>query len=102
MVVAQAESSKRRARRLGPIFLGPFLGHWLRWACILKPGQDAGFRFASFAVSARQERSRKRGLVDGTRDAESVSIAMKDLLFVIVTSAFFAVAWLYARSCEKI
>jgi hypothetical protein len=38
----------------------------------------------------------------GTPDALSVSIAMKDLLFVIVTSAFFALAWLYARSCEKI
>jgi hypothetical protein len=79
-----------------------FLRHRLRRACILKPGEDAAFRFASFAVSARQKRSRKRGLVDGMRHAESVSIAMKDLLFVIVTSAFFAVAWLYARSCEKI
>jgi len=30
------------------------------------------------------------------------TIAMKDLLFVIVTSAFFTVAWLYARACEKL
>jgi len=27
---------------------------------------------------------------------------MKDLLFIVVTSAFFAVAWLYARSCERL
>jgi hypothetical protein len=29
-------------------------------------------------------------------------IAMKDLLFVLVTSAFFCAAWLYARACEKL
>jgi len=26
---------------------------------------------------------------------------MKDLIFVLVTSAFFVTAWLYARSFEK-
>jgi len=27
---------------------------------------------------------------------------MKDILFILVTVSFFGLAWLYARSCEKI
>jgi hypothetical protein len=31
-----------------------------------------------------------------------VGIAMKDLLFILITLAFFVVAWRYARSLEKL
>jgi hypothetical protein len=31
-----------------------------------------------------------------------VGVAMKDLLFILVTSGFFVIAWLYARSFEKL
>jgi len=27
---------------------------------------------------------------------------MKDLLFVLVISGFFALSWLYVRACEKV
>ena len=40
-------------------------------------------------------------LVDGTRHA-GLGVVMKDLLFVLVTSGFFVIAWLYARSFEKL
>jgi hypothetical protein len=44
----------------------------------------------------------KSGPGAGTSDAEHEGIAMKDLLFIVVTSTFFVVAWLYARSCDKV
>jgi hypothetical protein len=31
-----------------------------------------------------------------------LGIAMKDLLFILIISAFFVVAWRYARSLEKL
>jgi len=40
--------------------------------------------------------------LDGTRHAERVGTAMKDLLFIVVISGFFVIAWLYARSFEKL
>jgi hypothetical protein len=40
-------------------------------------------------------------LADGTRHA-GLGVVMKDLLFVLVTSGFFVIAWLYARSFEKL
>jgi hypothetical protein len=30
------------------------------------------------------------------------SVAMKDILFILVTAGFFGLAWSYARSFEKL
>jgi hypothetical protein len=41
------------------------------------------------------------GLGHGTPDARETSV-MKDLVFVGVTVAFFALAWLYTKSLDRL
>jgi hypothetical protein len=38
----------------------------------------------------------------GTNHAESGRQTMKDLIFIGITVAFFASAWLYTRACERL
>jgi hypothetical protein len=63
-----------------------------------------GSRLSTCNPEGRQrgKHQRKPGPVAGTSDAECEGIAMKDLLFILVTSTFFVVAWLYARACDEV
>jgi hypothetical protein len=71
-------------------------------ACILQPTAPAAFRFATPGRFADVQTRRGASWIDGTRHAEWGGGAMKDLLFIAVTAGFFAIAWLYARSFEKL
>jgi hypothetical protein len=44
--------------------------------------------------------SARLGLAPGTSDAQAAR--MKDIVFVVVTVAFFAVSWLYAKSFDHL
>jgi len=42
------------------------------------------------------------GLATGTNHAGSGLQTMNDLIFIGITVAFFAGAWLYTRACERL
>jgi hypothetical protein len=42
------------------------------------------------------------GLATGTNDAGSGPQTMKDLIFICITVAFFAGAWIYTQACERL
>jgi hypothetical protein len=78
----------------------PRLGDWRSLHFETRP--SPGLSPCNPDGSGTGKHRRKSGPGDGTSDAEHEGIAMKDLLFIVVTSTFFVVAWLYARSCDKV
>jgi len=68
----------------------------------LQPRRTSSFRIAWGGRDQGSESWRDASDGDGTGDARWDGIAMKDILFILVTVSFFGLAWLYARSCEKI
>jgi hypothetical protein len=70
--------------------------------CNLQPAVLVSFLFAIRRRQSRPKTSLRRRSAAGTRHAVSMGDTMKDLIFILITVGFFAGAWLYARSCEKL